>query len=95
MNKYEALFIVKPELSEEERKNLFRHIDEVVTKHHGSITQSGLWSEKRKLTFPIAKHSEGVYYLMNFSLPSLAVKDIRNAYRLNENILRVLVTVLK
>ena len=92
MNKYEALFIVKPDLSEEDRKNLFRLIDDTVTKHHGSISQSGLWAEKKKLFFPIKKQIEGVYYLMNFSLPPLAVKEIRHTYTLNENILRVLIT---
>ncbi|MDD2680172.1 MAG: 30S ribosomal protein S6 [Candidatus Omnitrophica bacterium] len=95
MNKYEAMFIIKPDLAEEERKTLFHQIDEAVTKHQGAITQSGLWAEKRKLFFPIKKYVEGVYYLMNFSLPSLAVKDIRHAYNLNENILRVLITKLE
>ena len=95
MNKYEAMFIVKPDLAEEERKNLFHQIDETVTKHHGTIAQSALWSEKRKLFFPVKKYVEGVYYLMNFSLPPLAIKDIRHAYNLNENILRVLITKLE
>lgn len=95
MNKYEALFIVKPELSGDELKGLFRQIDETVTKHHGVISQSGLWAEKKKLSFPIAKHNEGIYYLVNFTLPPLAVKDIRHTYKLNENILRVLITKLE
>jgi small subunit ribosomal protein S6 len=92
MNKYEAMFIVKPELSEDEKKNLFRQIDEVVTKHKGVVSQSGLWAERRKLFFPIKKYNEGVYYLVSFTLPSLSVKDIRHAYKLNENILRVLIS---
>jgi ribosomal protein S6 len=95
MNKYEAMFIVKPELPEEERKNLFQQIDDTVTKHHGVIAQSGLWAEKKKLFFPIKKHLEGVYYLSSFTLPPLAIKDIRHAYNLNENILRVLITKLE
>ncbi|MFA5176701.1 MAG: 30S ribosomal protein S6 [Candidatus Omnitrophota bacterium] len=95
MNKYEAMFIVRPELSEEERKSLFQQIDDVVTKHQGTIAQSGLWAEKRKLFFPIKKHLEGVYYLSSFSLPPLAIKEIRHAYNLNENILRVLITKLE
>ncbi|MCX5695726.1 MAG: 30S ribosomal protein S6 [Candidatus Omnitrophica bacterium] len=94
MNKYEALIIVKPDLSEEERKNVFSQIDEAVTKNHGIISQSGLWADKKKLFFPIKKYIEGVYYLANFSLPPLAVKDIRHTYTLNENILRVLITKL-
>ncbi|MDO8662213.1 MAG: 30S ribosomal protein S6 [Candidatus Omnitrophota bacterium] len=92
MNKYEGLIIVKPDLSEEDRKNLFLQIDEAVTKHHGVISQGGLWAEKKKLFFPIKKYLEGVYYLLNFSVDPLAIKDIRHAYTLNENILRVLIT---
>ncbi len=95
MNKYEGLIIVKPDLSEEDRKNLFLQIDETVTKHHGTISQSGLWAEKKKLFFPIKKYLEGVYYLLNFSIDPLAIKDIRHTYTLNENILRVLITKLE
>ena len=95
MNKYEALVIVKPDLSEEDRKNLFLQIDEAVTKHHGTISQSGLWAEKKRLFFPIKKYAEGVYYLLNFSVDPLAIKDIRHAYNLNESILRVLITKLE
>ena len=94
MNKYEALIIVKPDLSEEERKNVFSQIDEAVTKNQGIISQSGLWADKKKLFFPIKKYGEGVYYLSTFTLPPLAVKDIRHTYTLNENILRVLITKL-
>ncbi|MFY9401961.1 MAG: 30S ribosomal protein S6 [Candidatus Omnitrophota bacterium] len=92
MNKYEAMFIVKPDLPEAEEKALFQQIHDAVTKNNGVIEQGSIWSEKRKLFFPIKKHSEGVYYLLNFKLNSLAVKDIRRAYKLNENILRVLIS---
>ena len=95
MNKYEALIIVKPDLSEEDRKNVFHQIDEAVIKNHGTIAQSGLWAEKKKLSFPIKKYTEGVYYLSSFSLDPLAIKDIRHGYNLNENILRVLITKLE
>ncbi|MFA5096255.1 MAG: 30S ribosomal protein S6 [Candidatus Omnitrophota bacterium] len=95
MNKYEALVIVKPDLPEEERKGLFLQIDEAITKNQGSISQSGIWQEKRKLFFPIKKYMEGVYYLVNFSAPGAGIKDIRHAYNLNENILRVLITKLE
>ncbi|MBU1726513.1 MAG: 30S ribosomal protein S6 [Candidatus Omnitrophica bacterium] len=95
MNKYEAMFIVKPDLSEEERKNLFNQIAEAVTKNNGAIINSCVWADRRKLYFPIKKHHEGMYYLLNFNLPPLAVKEIRNVYKLNENILRVLISNLK
>ena len=92
MNKYEAMFIVKPDLSEEERKSLFGQINDVVAKNNGKVIESSVWSEKRKLIFPIKKYREGVYYLLNFSLAPLIVKEIIHTYNLNENILRVLIT---
>lgn len=94
MTKYEAMFIVKPEVSENELKTLYAQLAEVVTKNKGVVSQGAVWSERRKLYFPIKKHQEGIYYLLNFSVDGPAIKDIRHAYNLNENILRVLFTKL-
>lgn len=94
MNKYEAMFIIKPNLSEDEKKTLFNQIGDTVTKNQGNVSNGAVWMEKKKLYFPIKKHQEGVYYLLNFTLPPLALKEISHAYNLNENILRVLFTKL-
>ncbi len=95
MNKYEAMFIIKPDLSEEERKTLFNQINDVVSKNNGNVLGSSVWLEKRKLHFTIKKYQEGLYYLVNFSLSPLAIKEISHAYKLNENILRALITKVK
>lgn len=92
MNRYEAMFIIKPDLSEEERKNLFNQIKEAVTKNNGSVSADSVWSEKRKLNFTIKRHKEGLYYLLNFSLSPQAISEIRQVYKINENILRVLIS---
>jgi len=92
MNKYEAMFIVKPDLAEADKKTLFGQISDAVTKNSGSVSQESVWSEKRKLFFPIKKCHEGVYYLVNFSAPGAAVAKLKQVYKLNENILRVLIT---
>lgn len=92
MNKYEAMVIVKPDLADIDKKTLFKQIDDAVIKNSGQISSSGVWAERRKFYFPIHKCLEGVYYLVAFSAPSAAIKEIRNIYKLNENILRVLFT---
>ncbi|MFA6358354.1 MAG: 30S ribosomal protein S6 [Candidatus Omnitrophota bacterium] len=92
MNKYEAMVIVRPDLSDEDKKTLFKQIDDAVIKNGGQITSSGIWAERRKLYFPIKKFMEGVYYLAAFSAQPEAIKELRNIYKLNENILRVLFT---
>lgn len=92
MNKYEVMVIVKPDLSDEDKKILFKQIDEALVKNGGQITQSGVWAERRKLYFPIKKFAEGIYYLAAFTAPSQAIKEVRSIFRINENILRFLFT---
>jgi len=95
MNKYEAMFIVKPDLTEEQRKNLLHQIGEVIAKFSGNVSRADIWSEKRRLLFPIKRQQEGIYYLVNFNIPSDGIAKIREVYRINEDILRVLISRLK
>ena len=92
MKKYEAMFILKPDLNEEAKKTLFNQLGEAITKNGGSVTQASVWTEKKKLYFPLKKQHEGLYYLVNFSSPTEAVVKINHAYKLNEDVLRVLIT---
>lgn len=92
MNKYEAMFIIKPDLSEADRKGLLAQITDVIAKHGGAVSSADIWMEKKKLYFTISKYAEGTYYLVIFNAPAPAIKDLRHAYKLNENILRVLIT---
>jgi small subunit ribosomal protein S6 len=95
MKRYEVMIIIKPTLSEDEKKALFSQISDAVTKNNGTVSQANVWLERRKLYFPVKKCQEGMYYLMSFSAPTEAIVKIRNVYGLNENILRVLVTCLE
>ena len=91
MNKYEAMFVIKPDLSEEERKVLFGQIQEAVVKNSGEIANAVIWSEKRKLIFPLKKQQDGLYYLVNFNAPGAAITKLKYTFKLNEQILRVLI----
>jgi len=95
MNKYEAMIIIKPDLSEDEKKTLLAQINDAITKSEGKVSQANIWSERRKMHFPIKKQHEGVYYLVNFDVAPSAIVQIRHTYTLNENILRVLITSLE
>jgi small subunit ribosomal protein S6 len=92
MNKYEAMFIIKPDLSQENKESLFLQLSDAVVKNQGAVEAASVWAERRKLFFPINRFHEGLYYLLNFSIEPLRVKEIRHAYKLNEGILRVLIT---
>ena len=92
MKSYEAMFILNPDLTENERKDLFTKIKDIVVKNNGKVLSGDIWSEKRKLYFPIKKYREGIYFLLNFSLDSKVVASLNHEYKLNDNILRFLIT---
>ena len=84
MNTYEAMFIMKPELTEEERKTAFAQLGDAITKQEGKVANAAVWSERRKLFFPIEKYWEGLYYLINFDSPTKSIDALLRANKLNE-----------
>lgn len=95
MRKYEAMFILKPDLKEDEINVMAKHITEPIVKNQGTISISEVWSPKRRLCFPIKKYKDGIYYRVNFSIEPKAIEILKQNYRLNENILRLLISNLE
>ena len=91
MNNYEGIFIIKPDLNEEAVKNVFKALGELVVKNGGSIKKEEPWG-KRELAYPVKKVKEAYYYKMDFSAPALAVPKMEAAYKLNQDILRAMIT---
>ena len=91
MNNYEALFILKPELKEEEVKNVYKSIGDAITKNGGTIKKEEAWG-KKLLAYAVKKSKEGYYYKLDFTVPPDAVSKLENAYKLNSDILRTLIT---
>ncbi len=95
MNKYEVMFIIKPDLGEDDRKALFNQISECIVKNEGQVTNASIWAERKKLFFPLKRYKEGTYYLVNFTAPGSALSKINNIYKMNEGILRNLIVALE
>ena len=91
MNEYDGLFIIKPELKEEDAKNVFKAIGDSITKAGGSVKKEDLWG-KRMLAYPVKKSREGYYYKVEFSAPPAAIAKMDAAYKLNADILRTMIT---
>lgn len=93
MRKYEAMFILKPDLDKAGVDKILGHIQELVAKHKGVINETREMG-KNRLAYPLKKNKEGIYYLINLSIDTDAVAGIKKNLVLNESILRMLVTEL-
>ena len=92
MANYEAMFIVNPNVNEEQKKEITAHLNDAILKNQGEVVSAAVWSEKRKLSYPIKKFQEGIYYLINFKAEPSSILKLKQLYKLNESIIRLLIT---
>ena len=87
MNKYESMYILKPDLAEEARKALIEKFSAIVIDNGGKIENVDEWGQ-RKLAYEINYIKEGYYVLMTFEAPSeLPLELVRN-YNISDSVLR-------
>lgn len=87
VNKYEALYIVAPELSTEDVQKIADRFKEVVEKQGGTVESAGLW-EKRKLAYEIEDFKEGNYILMHFESNSDVPAELSRQMRNSDDVIR-------
>ncbi len=91
MNKYEIMFIVRPDIDEEARKNTVKVLEKTFTDHKSTITLSKELGQK-EFAYEIKKMKSGYYYLYNIETNSTeATKEFDRVARIDENIVRHLV----
>lgn len=90
MRTYEALYIVKPDLGDEEIQTIAKEVETLVTAQGGVIVRSEIWG-KRKLAYEVKKYSDGCYVLLRFTSAPSFIARLEQYFRLSEAILRSLV----
>ena len=93
MNKYELLYIISSDASEEQREELIKKFASYIESKGGSVDGMDKWG-MRKLAYPIKKEINGYYYVMNIEASVAAIKEIDRRFSLDESILRHLIIKL-
>jgi small subunit ribosomal protein S6 len=93
MRRYETLFIVTPDLSEEELKAVADKVQGVVTGMDGQVVS---YSEqgRKKLAYDLKKYNKGCYVLMDFLGGTDLVAEVERNMRLDDRILKYLTVKL-
>lgn len=92
MDKYELMVLVKGQSPQEEKDAIYKQTTEAITKNGGKVVSNQVWLEKHKLAFSIQKCWEATFYLIKFDAATSAIEKMRQAIRLNEGVLRYLIT---
>ena len=87
MRKYETIFILQPELSEDEIKSVTAKAEDVISSYKGDCLRMDDWGI-RKLAYPIKKCARGRYYYLRFDGESALIAELERRLRLDEKVLR-------
>ena len=90
MNKYEAMYIVTPEMEDEAIKGVIEKFSGIITANGGDIEKTDEWGRK-KLAYPIDYKTEGYYVLVNFAAAPELPRELERNFRNDESILRYMV----
>ena len=91
MNKYESLYVIVPELNEEETASVINKFNGIVTANGGEIEKVDEWG-KRRLAYMIDYKTEGYYVLMVFDAPGEVPAELERNLKNDERIMRYKVT---
>ncbi|MDD5424604.1 MAG: 30S ribosomal protein S6 [Candidatus Omnitrophica bacterium] len=92
MKKYEGLFILKPNLTDEEYGKLTAAVLEVITKNGGKVdAKEDLGT--RDLAYMIKKDKKGRYLLVYFTAETSSITAMERLYKINESILRAVIFI--
>lgn len=89
INSYEALFVISPDLSEEDTKALIEKFTGIIS-GNGEVTEVNEWG-RRRLAYPINYKTEGYYVLVNFKSESTLPAELERNFNITDGILRSLV----
>jgi small subunit ribosomal protein S6 len=84
---YEIVYVIRPDLSEEDRSAKVERIHSLITENGGELGKVEDWG-KRVLAYEIRHNTEGYYGLAEFRLPPGSVKTVEGRLNIDEEILR-------
>ena len=90
MNKYEIMFIVRPDMEEAEIKKTAENMKKVLTDSGSKVMEEKAMGQ-RELAYEINKFNTGYYFLFVVEADSKSEQEFNRVARINESLLRHIV----
>jgi len=88
--KYELVYVVSPEATEEQVSDLQKQVEGIVSRMQGTVEQVDNWG-RRRLAYEIGRHKEGNYVLLVINGSGDLMKEIDRRLKVFEIVIRHLV----
>lgn len=87
MRNYEFIYIVSPEVEEEDLEGVTEKVGQMIADGGGQVLRVDLWG-RRRLAYPIRKFHEGYYMVSQIQLEPGAISELGAKLGLTEEVLR-------
>ncbi|HJX60296.1 MAG TPA: 30S ribosomal protein S6 [Thermodesulfobacteriota bacterium] len=87
MRKYETIFILDPDLEEEQTQSTIEKVKGIITQTNGEILKVEDWG-KRKLAYEVKKKPKGHYFLIHFSGTPTLLSELERNFRVMDAVIK-------
>jgi small subunit ribosomal protein S6 len=87
MRRYETIYILRPNLGEEEINTVVDYVGQIITDEGGTVIDLNKWGMK-KLAYLIKKESLGYYIYCDYAATPAAVAEIERKFRIDDSVLK-------
>ncbi len=94
MQIYESIFIISPNLTDEETAGVIKKMQDVVAKQGGEMVKFEDWGKKR-LTYEIKKQKRGHYAFFQFKAAPAVVSELERTYKLTDSVIKFMTVRLE
>ena len=93
MAKYEMLYLLNNDVTEEAKATLIEKYENIVKSMNGTVVSTDKWGTK-KLSYPIKFKNEAYYVLMTFEADGKVVEELKRIAGIDADVVRRLITKL-
>lgn len=87
MNKYEIMFIIRPNLEDDARAALLENIKNLLTSNNGTVDNVNEWG-LREFAYEIKDFTKGYYVIVDTTTNASDIQELDRLSRINADILR-------
>jgi small subunit ribosomal protein S6 len=87
MRKYEIIFILDPDLEEEQAQSLVEKVKGIIAQANGEVLKVEDWG-KRKLAYEVKKKAKGHYILVHFLGSPALLSELERNFRVMDAVIK-------
>lgn len=84
---YELVYIVRPEVSEQDVADLHAQVEQIIGRYNGTLDKTENWG-RRKLAYEIGHQREGIYVVETITGSGDLIKEIDRRLRVSDQVIR-------